>query len=101
MQEVKPGCLLAILNILSPSDAFTKESLIYYVSKFYREINISWPLTSAFTCAHQELRNVSFSENVEYVLNKWLQIHEFTPKEKSLKIYENFLNGKMSYSTKI
>ena len=40
-----------------------------YVRKIFRKTNISNPLTRTPTCAHQGVRNVSFSENFAYVLN--------------------------------
>ena len=41
------------------------------VCKTFRKTNISYPLIQTRTCAYQGLRNVSFSENVLYVLNEW------------------------------
>ena len=48
-----------------------KEQSINYVRKIFRETNISNPLILTRTCAYQEVRNVSFSENFAYVLNGW------------------------------
>ena len=37
--------------------------------KIFRKTNISNPLIRTRTCAYQDVRNVSFSENFTYVLN--------------------------------
>ena len=42
---------------------------IKYVRNIFRKTNISNPLIRTRTCAYQEVRNVSFSENFAYVLN--------------------------------
>ena len=45
-------------------------SLIYYVPKIFRKTNLYYPLIRTSTCAYyQGVRNVSFSETFEYVLN--------------------------------
>ena len=49
-----------------------KGSSIKYVRKIFRKTNIFNPLIRTRTCAYQEIRNVSFSENFAYVLNGWL-----------------------------
>ena len=47
---------------------------IKYVRKIFRKTNISNPpsLICTRTCASQEVKNVSFSENFAYVPNGWL-----------------------------
>ena len=44
---------------------------IKYARKIFRKTNISNPLIRTRTCAYQEVRNVSFSENFAYVHNGW------------------------------
>ena len=46
-----------------------KGSSMYYVRKIFRKTNISYPLIRTPSCTYQGVRNVSFSENVPYVLN--------------------------------
>ena len=43
---------------------------IKYARKIFRKTNISNPLIRTRTCAYQGVRNVSFSENFTYVLNR-------------------------------
>ena len=45
------------------------EPFIKYVRKISRKTNISNPLIRTHTCAYQGVRNVSFSENLAFVLN--------------------------------
>ena len=45
-------------------------SSISYVRKIFRKTNISYPLIRTRSCAYQEVRNVSFSENFAHVLNE-------------------------------
>ena len=53
-------------------------SSIKYVRKIFRKTNISNSLIRTHTYAHHGVRNVSFSENFPYVLNRWtLQIRTF------------------------
>ena len=42
---------------------------IKYVRKIFGKTNISNPLIRTRTCAYQEVRNVSFSENFAFALN--------------------------------
>ena len=53
--------------------AVTKVSSIYYVRKIFRKTSISYTVIRTRTCAYQEVRNVSFSENFAYVLKGWCQ----------------------------
>ena len=39
-------------------------------TKFSEKMNISYTLTRTHTCAYQGVRNVSYSENLAYVLNE-------------------------------
>ena len=48
-----------------------KGSSTMYVHKISQKSNISNPLIHTRTCAYQGVRNVSFSENLAYVLNGW------------------------------
>ena len=48
---------------------FCRGLFIQYVRKIFRKTNISYPLIRTRTCAYQWVRNVSFSENLAYVLN--------------------------------
>ena len=41
-----------------------------YTSEVFRKTNISYPLTHARTCAYREVRNNSFSQYVQNVLNE-------------------------------
>ena len=49
---------------------------MWYVRKIFQKTNISYappsppPRISTRTCAHQGVRNVSFTENFAYVLNE-------------------------------
>ena len=46
--------------------------IIYLVrTQKYLQTNISYPLIRTRTCAYQEERDVSISENFGYVLNGW------------------------------
>ena len=47
----------------------TRGPLFSTYTKFSKKTNISYPLIRTRTCAYQEVRNVSFSENFVYVLN--------------------------------
>ena len=49
---------------------FPVQSFIQYVSKIFRESNISYPMIGTRTCAYQGVRNISFPENFAYVLNQ-------------------------------
>ena len=40
-----------------------------YVHKSFWKTNISYPLIRTRTCVYQEVRNISLSENIAYVLN--------------------------------
>ena len=44
--------------------------LLSTYGKFFRKTNIS-NISNISTCAYQEVRNNSFSENFAYVLNGW------------------------------
>ena len=58
----------------------TKGSSIKYVRKIFRKTNISNPLIHTRTCVYQGVRNISFSENFTYVLNRWsLSLQLFFP----------------------
>ena len=59
------------------------------VRKTFRKTNISYPLIQTRTCAYQGLRNVSFSENVLYVLNEW-----FPTDFKKLKLQKAEILGR-------
>ena len=50
-----------------------KEASVKYVRNISRKSNIPNPLIRTRTCAYQGVRNVSFSENLAYVLNGWPQ----------------------------
>ena len=45
-------------------------SFIYYVRQIFQKTNISYPLIRTRSCVHQQVRNVSFSENFVYKLNE-------------------------------
>ena len=51
----------------------TTGATIKYGRKIFGKTNISNPLKRTRTCAHQGVRNVSFSENFAYALNGWSQ----------------------------
>ena len=40
-------------------------------TKFSKKINISYPLIRTHTCVYQGVRNVSYSENLEFIKNEW------------------------------
>ena len=40
-------------------------------AKFSEKTNVSYSLIRIRTCVYQELRNVSFPENLAYAINKW------------------------------
>ena len=42
----------------------------YFFFFFFEKTNIFYPLISTRTCAYQEVRNISFSENFAYILNE-------------------------------
>ena len=46
-------------------------SCIYCVRKIFRNTNISYPLIRTLSCAYQEVRNVSLSENFVSAINEW------------------------------
>ena len=46
-------------------------SSIKYVRKIFRKTNISNPMIRTHKCAYQRVKNISFSENFAYVLNRW------------------------------
>ena len=54
-------------------------SFLQYVRNIFWKINISYYLICTRTIAYQGVRNVNFSKNVWYVLNKWSQISCFNP----------------------
>ena len=56
---------------LSNCLSLPKESSIKCILEIFRKTNISNPLLRTRTCAHQGIRNVSFSETFAYVLNEW------------------------------
>ena len=37
----------------------------------FRKTNIPYPLIRTCTCAYQQVRNISFSENFVHILNQW------------------------------
>ena len=49
---------------------FQKHIKDAYLHKIFRKSNISYPLVRTRTSAYQGVRNVTFSENFAYVLNK-------------------------------
>ena len=51
--------------------AHARGHLLSTYAKFFRKTNISNPLIRTRTCACQEVRKVSFSENFAYVFNGW------------------------------
>ena len=53
------------------SGEFSDGPSIKYVHKTFRKTNISNPLIRTRTCAHQGVKNVSFSKNYAYVFNEW------------------------------
>ena len=63
----------------------SRGSFIKYVRKIFQETNISYSLMRTRTCAYQEVRNASFSENIAYVLNDGSQILGSSPQVTSLK----------------
>ena len=63
----------------------SRGSFIKYVRKIFQEKNISYSLMRTRTCAYQEVRNASFSENIAYVLNDGSQILGSSPQVTSLK----------------
>ena len=46
-----------------------QRSFIWYVREILQKTIISYPLISTRTSAYQGVRNVSFSENISYLLN--------------------------------
>ena len=56
--------------------AFGIGSLKMHVCKIFRKTNIFYPLIGTPTCAYEGVRNVSFSENFAYVLNRCLVMHK-------------------------
>ena len=50
---------------------YSKGPSIKYVRKIFRKTNISNLMICTRTCAYQGVRNISFSENLAYVLNGW------------------------------
>ena len=50
--------------------AVSKGSSIKYARKIFQKTNISNPLIRTRTCAFLGVRNVSFSENFAYILNR-------------------------------
>ena len=59
-------------------------------AKIFRKTNISYPLIWTRGCTYKGVRNVSFSENVVYVLNKWPLTH-FKPMFPFISILYNVL----------
>ena len=59
-----------IIIVLRKFLFLNKGPSIKYVRKIFRKTNISNPLIRTHSCAYQGVRNVSFSENFAYVLNK-------------------------------
>ena len=51
--------------------AHARGHLLSTYAKFFRKTNIYNPLIRTRTCACQEVRKVSFSENFAYVFNGW------------------------------
>ena len=49
----------------------TLGSSVSYVAKIFRKTNIFYPLVRTCACVYQGIRNVSFSENIAYGLNRW------------------------------
>ena len=49
--------------------SFSAYAILFYF--FFEKTNIFYPLISTRTCAYQEVRNISFSENFAYILNEW------------------------------
>ena len=59
------------LNLWSLFPLFTYYGIIHLVrTQIFQKTNISDPLIRTLTCAYQGVRNISFSENVAYVLDE-------------------------------
>ena len=56
-----------------------KVSSIWYMGKVFRKTNISHPLIRTCKCEYYGVRNVSFSENLAYLLNEWSLTKEALP----------------------
>ena len=73
---------------------------IYYAHKIFRKTGISYLLIRTRTCAYKGVGNVSFSENVAYVLNEgspdslWVQKQELT----ALKLHMKMCMVKFNFS---
>ena len=75
-----------------PSRLTTKGSFIYYVLKFFRKTNISYSLIRTRSCAYQGVRNISFSKNFAYVLNKWSLISSKKCQIFAMALYTTIAN---------
>ena len=64
-----PMELQVSVSELKPVDVMDHPFSTY--AKFSEKTNISCRLIRTRTCAYQGVRNVSFSENFAFVLNKW------------------------------
>ena len=60
--------LTLLMIFMSLTGKFVYEPFIKYVRKIFRKTNISNPLIRTRRCAYLGVRNVSFSENLTYVL---------------------------------